>query len=198
MLLSIARAINRLLGFPELGQLTLAALLGSLCAGLGVKNEVPPSEAASVVANELLVVNVVVLGASPEGQEVVQTPGELVTAVRIDGLEHAEKDPDVHSQDVEVLGDGAEYDGDTDSSESENHDFDGRRVLSSETKGRRVLVVDLVDVLVEERAGVHGAVHPVMPCVLHDEEDGDLECHLVNAREGDGSLEAEVLAHRVE
>jgi hypothetical protein len=141
--------------------------------------------------------NVVVLSASPEGQEVVQAPGELVTAVRIDSLEHTEDDPNVHGQDVEVFGDGAEDNRYADSSEAQYHDFDRRGVLSSQAEGGRVLVVDLVDVFVEE-GGVHGAVRPVVPCVLHDEKERDLECHLVDAGEGDGGLEAEVLAHGVE
>jgi len=144
------------------------------------------------------VVNVVVLSAGPERQEVVQTPWELVAAVRVDGLEHTEADPRVHGQDVEVLGDGAEDDWDSDSAEAEDHDFNRRGVLGGQTEGSGVLVVDLVDVLVEEGAGVHGAVHPVVPCVLEDEEDGNLVGHLVDAGEGNGSLEAEVLAHGVE
>ena len=36
------------------------------------------------------------------------------------------------------------------------------------------------------------------PTSDHDEEDGDLVCHLVDARERNRSLEAEVLAHGVE
>ena len=143
-------------------------------------------------------VNVVVLGAGPEGQEVVQTPWELVTAVCVDGLGQTEDDPNVHGQNVEILGDGAEDNGDTDGAETQDHDFDGRGVFSSQAKGSRVLVVDLVDVLVEERAGVHGTVGPVVPCVLENEEDGDLVSHLVDARERNRGLETEVLAHGVE
>ena len=191
-------AIARLLRLPGLGHLALSALLGGLCASICVENIVPPPEAASVVANELLVVDVVVLGAGPERQKVVQAPGELVAAVGIDGLEKTDDDPDVHGQEVEVLGDGAPHDGYTDSSETQNHDLNGRGILGGETKGSRVLVVDLVDVLVQERAGVHGAVGPVVPRILADEEDGELVCYLVDAGEGDRRLEAKVLAHGVE
>lgn len=142
-------------------------------------------------------VNIVVLGAGPEGEEVVQTPGELVTAVGIDGLEQAEHDPDVHGEDVQVTGDGAPENGRADSAKTKDHDFDGRGVLGGETEGCRILVVDFVDVLVEE-AEVHSAVHPVVPGILEDEEDGDLESHLVGARERDGGAEAKELAHGVE
>lgn len=143
-------------------------------------------------------VNIVVLSASPERKEVVQAPGELIATVRIDGLEQTEDDPAVHGQDVEILGDGAPDDGASYGTETEDHDFDRRGVLSSQTEGRRVLVVNLVDVLVKERAGVHETVSPVVPRVLHHEEDGDLVGHLVEGRKRDVGFETEVLAHGVE
>ena len=58
-------------------------------------------------------------------------------------------------------------------------------------------MVDLVDVLVQ-RTPVHGAVHPVVPGVLKDEEDCDLVGHGPDGWEGDGSLETTVLRHGVE
>lgn len=76
-----------------------------------------------------------VLGASPEGKEMVKRPGELVARVCVDGLEETQDNPDVHCQDVEVLGDGAKYDGDTNSTETQAHDFDWRGVFGSKTKG---------------------------------------------------------------
>jgi hypothetical protein len=193
----IAHRLLSLLGL-SLGQLPLAPLLGSLGTSLGVKAEVPPPEAAGVVSNELLVVDVVVLSASPEGKEVVQAPGELVAAVRINGLEHAEDNPCVHGENVEILGDGTPEDRASDGSETQDHDFDRGGVLSGEAKGSRVLVVDLVDVLVEEGACVHEAVSPVVPGIFHDEEDGNLVRHLVEWRERNRCLETEILAHRVE
>lgn len=45
---------------------------------------------------------------------------------------------------------------------------------------------------------MHGTMCPVMPGILQNEEDGDLVCHLPGAREWNGGLEAEVLAHGVE
>jgi hypothetical protein len=127
----------------------------------------------------------------------VQTPGKVVPAVRIDSLEHTDCDPRVHGQDVEILCNGAIQNRRSDGSETKGHDFDGGRVLGGETEGCGVLVVDLVDVLVQ-RAPVHGAVSPVMPCVLEYEEDGYLVGHLPHAGKGNGRAKAEVLAHGVE
>ena len=58
-------------------------------------------------------------------------------------------------------------------------------------------MVNLVDVPVQ-RSPVHSSVGPVVPCILQYEEDGDLEGHLVHARERDRGGEADVLAHGVE
>jgi hypothetical protein len=190
--------LHHLLSLPGLGELLLAPLLRSLSTSLGVKDKVPPPEAAGVVADKLLMVNIVVLGAGPERKEVVQRPGELVSTVRVDGLEDTEHNPDVHSQNVKILGDGAPDDGAADGSETQDHDLDRRGVLGSKTEWSGVLVVDLVDVLVEEWNGVHRAMHPVVPGILEDEEDSDLVGHGEEAREWDGGLEAEVLAHGVE
>jgi hypothetical protein len=57
--------------------------------------------------------------------------------------------------------------------------------------------VDLVDVLVQ-RTPVHGAVHPVVPCVFKNKEDCDLVGHGEERWEGDGSLETAVLRHGME
>jgi hypothetical protein len=192
------RATNRLLSLPGLGQLPLPPVLGSLSTSLGVETEVPPPEAAGVVSDELLVVHIVVLGASPERKEVVQAPRELVAAVRINGLEYTDGDPGVHGENVEVLGDGTPEDGAADGSEAQDHDFNGRGVLGGDAEGSRVLVVNLVDVLVQERACVHEAMRPVVPGIFHDEENGDLVGHLEERRERNRCREAEVLAHRVE
>lgn len=58
-------------------------------AGLGIHEVVPPPEARRVVADEFLVVHVVVLGAGPEWEEMPQRPGEIVTGMRVDGLEQS-------------------------------------------------------------------------------------------------------------
>jgi hypothetical protein len=45
---------------------------------------------------------------------------------------------------------------------------------------------------------VHGAVSPVVPGILENEEDRDLVCHGEKRWEGSGSLKTEVLRHGVE
>lgn len=80
--------------------------------------------------------DVVVFGASPEGEEVMQTPRKLVAGMRVDGLEQPEHNPEIHGQDVEVLCDGAPEEGHADGSEAEDHDFNGRGVFGGESEGR--------------------------------------------------------------
>ncbi len=58
-------------------------------------------------------------------------------------------------------------------------------------------MVDFVDVLVE-RAPVQSTVRPVMPCVLQNEEDGDLICHGEERRERYAGGESEVLGRGME
>lgn len=65
-----------------------------------------------------------VICASPEWEEVVEAPGEFVTAVGIDGLEEAQHDPNVHGEDVQVTSEGTPKNRAANGSESENHDFD--------------------------------------------------------------------------
>ena len=128
----------------------------------------------------------------------MQAPRELISTVRIDGLEQTEYNPSIHGQNVEILGDSAPQNRYADSSEPKHHDLDGRGVFSSQPERSRVLMVNLVDVFIEERACMHGAMHPVVPGVFHDEENGNLKGHLVDAGERNGGGEAEVLAHGVE
>jgi hypothetical protein len=181
-----------LLGFPA-----FTSSLGSLWSRLSVHEVVPPSEAACVVANEAFVVNVVVFSTSPEWEEVMQAPGEFVTTVSVDSLEKTEGDPDVHSQDVEILCEQSPDDRDHDGSSAENHSFNRRSVFSGETEGGGVLMMDLVDASVE-RTPVHCAVHPVVPCVLQHEEDCDLVGHGSPMRKGDTGVHAASLRHGVE
>lgn len=131
-----------------LGQTSLSPLLGSLGPGLGIQQVVPPPEAAGVIADEPFMMDVMVFGAGPEREEVVQAPGELIAAMGVDGLEQPTDNPDVHGQDVEIPGHGAQQDGRSDGAEAQDHDFDGGRVLCGETEWSRVLMVDLVDALV--------------------------------------------------
>ena len=181
-----------LLGLPGLdsSKLLLPASLAGLGTSLGVEHVVPPPEAGGIVANELLVVHVVVVGAGPEGEEVPQAPGEVVAAVGVDGLEESEDNPHVHGHEVEITGDSHPDDGRPDDTRRKEHDLDRRRVLGGQAEGSRVCVVQLVDRAVQ-RAVVKPAVEPVVPGVLHHKEDGDLESHLPGRGEGHAILQAE-------
>lgn len=138
-----------------------------------------------------------VLGAGPEGQEVAQTPWEIIAGVRVDGLEETQDNPHVHGEQVQVTGKGDPEDGAAYGSNGQQHNFNWRGVLGGKTKRSRVGVVQLVDVLVE-RAVVQSAVEPVVPGVFHDEEDGDLVGHLEPGREGDTVVHAKVHGNGVE
>jgi hypothetical protein len=142
-------------------------------------------------------VNIMMLSTRPERQEVVQRPGELVSGVCIDSLEKTAHDPEVHSQDVQIASDSAPCDRTEDCAGAQDHDFDGRGVLGCQTEGGGVVVMDLVDGAVE-RAPVHGAVGPVVPGVLDDEEDGDVHGDLPHGGEGDAGVHAEEDGHGVE
>lgn len=133
----------------------------------------------------------------PERKEVVQAPGELVATVSIDSLEKTANDPEIHCQDVELTCDKNPDDGAKNSTKSQNHDFDWRRVFSGKAEWSRVLVVDLVDVLVE-RAPMHCAMCPIMPRILQDEKDGNVESHCLPAGERDTGIHAAEFCHWVE
>ena len=98
---------------------------------------------------------------------------------------------------MQVSRDGAPQYGGSNSAETQDHDLDGGSVFGGHAEGRRVLVVDFMDVFVE-RTPVEGAVGPVVPCVFEDKEDGDLVGHRKEGWEGNAGCEAEVLGHRVE
>jgi len=97
-------------GLSHLGHTALPPLLCGFRTRFGIHHLVPPPKAAGVVAYELLVVHIVPLGSTPAGEEVVQAPWEFVSAVCVDGLEQAENDPGIHSQNMQVAGDGAPED----------------------------------------------------------------------------------------
>lgn len=141
--------------------------------------------------------DIVVVGTSPEWEEVVQAPGEFVTGVSIDCLEEAADNPEVHCHDVEILEDGAEDDGNADSAESEDHGLDGGGIFSGKTERCAVLMVQLVNHLVQAR-GVQKPVKPIVPGIFENEEQSNLPGHLGPVREGHRGREAKVLCHWVE
>lgn len=88
------------------------------------------------------------VSASPEWEEMVKTPREFVTAVRIDGLKQAQHDPNVHSEDVQISSHRTPEDWTTDSAKPKNHNLNWGRILGCHAERCRVLMVNLVNGLV--------------------------------------------------
>lgn len=55
----------------------------------------------------------------------MQAPGELIAAVRVNGLEQPAHNPQVHSQDMQVARNGAPEDRGTNGAETKHQDFNG-------------------------------------------------------------------------
>lgn len=120
-----------------LGLLKGLALTSNFCgfwSRSSIHHGIPPSETARVVSDKTLVVDIVMLGTSPEWQEMVQAPWEIVATMSIDGLEETKNDPDIHCKDVKVPGAHDPRDRSCNRAGTENHDFDRRRVLCGHTK----------------------------------------------------------------
>lgn len=181
----------------DLSKLAVAALLVSLSTSLSVQGPVPPAEARSVVANELLVVHVVVVGTSPDREEMAQAPREVVAAVGVDSLPQTKDDPEVHGDEVKLTGDSKDDNGRSDNAHTEKHSLDRRSVLGCKAERSGIGMVQLVDVLVE-RSVVQAAMEPVVPGILENEADGDLHSHLPQRRKRNAVVEAEVGGHGVE
>lgn len=99
------------------------------------------------------------LSARPKGNDVLEGPGEVVTAVRIDGLEETEGDPHIHGEDVEVSGEIAIKKGAENGACTQDGNFCGMRILCSESEGCRVLVMDFMDVFIQ-----NASVQSLMSC----------------------------------
>jgi len=115
----------------------------------------------------------VVFGAGPEGDNVLEGPWEVVTAVGVDSLEKTERDPDVDGEDVEVAAEPAVQKRSGEGSSAENEDLCRVCVLGSKTEGSRVLVVNLVDMFVEGTP-MKSLVSKVVEHILKDKEESDL------------------------
>lgn len=187
---------NCLLGLRNLG-LVFPSALQRIWGVLGVKDIIPPPEAAGIVADELLMVEIVVIGTSPEGKEMVKAPREFITTVSINGLEQAQDDPDVHGKNVEFTCHRTPNNRTPDSSEAQDHHFNRGGIFSSQAKRGRVLVVDFVNGLVEGTP-MKSTVGEIMPGILHHKEDCNLICHGPKGREWDRGWESTELCQWVE
>lgn len=112
------RTRKKSLRLRRLRKFLISPSLHSLRRILSIKTIIPPSKAARKVPDEFLMVDVMVIRAGPDGEEMMQTPGEVIAAMRIDGLEQTHGDPDVHSEDVQIAGDGAPEDGRADGADA--------------------------------------------------------------------------------
>lgn len=90
---------------------TLALHLFSICFGywsaFRLEQVVCPSERAGVVANEKMMVFIMMVCTCPERKEVVQRPWELVTRVGVNSLEQPQADPDRNGEQMQVSGEVA-------------------------------------------------------------------------------------------
>lgn len=179
--LSLRHALHPALSAAELGQpLSLQPLLLDLLQllllqrvpllGLGsshtllvravlvvrAEQVVPPSERSRIVVHERHVVEIMVICATPERDDVLQRPGEIVPAVRVDRLEETQGDPDVDAEDVQVGPEEAVEQRSSDGAGAEDEDFEWVGVFGCEAEGRGVFVVHLVDVLVERACTTKG------------------------------------------
>ena len=141
--------------------------------------------------------NIMMLSPRPEGQEVMQAPRKIVTAMRVDRLEQTQHNPDIHCQYMQVPGDRAPDDGAEHRSEAQQHDLNWRRVFGCHPEGSAVLVVDLMDVLIQ-RTPMQRTMAPIVPRILDDEENRNLVRHREQAREGYTRAQPEILRHGVE
>lgn len=73
--------------------------------------------------------HIMMVRARPKRQEMMQTPRELVSAVRVDCLEQSADNPNVHRQYMQITGEGAPKNRGADGAETEDHDFDRGSVL---------------------------------------------------------------------
>jgi hypothetical protein len=94
------------------------------------EHPVPPPETRSVAVDECHVVEIVVVGSGPEWQPVTKRPGEIVARVGVDGLEQTEGDPEVDGENVEILAEETVEEWSTQSTLSEDQDFERVGVFS--------------------------------------------------------------------
>lgn len=152
----------------------LCRLLGvSLLVVGGICSEDPVhmSERRAIAVDCLFVVEVMVVCARPEGNDLVQAPREVVARMRIHRLEQPQNDPDVHSDNVQVASaQHAVRERSADRTESKDKDLEWVRVLGGETEGSAIVVVQLVDLLVK-RSPVQCTVGPVCRMTIEPVKD---------------------------
>jgi hypothetical protein len=110
--------------------------------------EIAPAKGGGEIVHESHVVEIVMIGAGPEGENVLERPREVVSAMSIDGLEETESGPDVHGENVKVCCAEDVEDRSCDGSSTEDENLGWMGVFSSEAKGSRIFVVYLMYVFI--------------------------------------------------
>ena len=92
---------------------------------------VPPSERGTVTICEGHVVVIVVIGSSPEGEDVSERPREVVSRVSVDCLAQSESNPEVDGENVQILSEEAVKEGARNGTLGEDKDFEWVGVFGS-------------------------------------------------------------------
>ena len=132
-----------------------------------------------------------VRGAGPEGDQIGRVPGEIETAVVLNGLPKPEHEPYPDGEHVV----GEDY-GPQHCPDAEEDSLHWMCILSGHPEWCSVLVMHLVDERVDLRP-VQESVQPVEPEVLDDVEDRDLPKESMHGGQGELDSESHKLGHIV-
>lgn len=144
-----------------------------------------------------MVMQIVMLRPSPERKEMSQAPRKVVTGMRVDGLELAQRHPYEHGGQMDCSGDQAGDQRRYCGAETEKQGLPRRCVFSRESERGGVLVVDAVDVAIQGTP-MHGPMKEVVVRVFDEEPQDDLRQHDGPAGEGSFITDAKLLHQRVE
>lgn len=89
------------------------------------------------------------LGTTPEREDVVQAPGEVVAGVSVDGLMKTQGNPDIDGEDVQVVREVAIQERASNGAHSEDEDLERVRELGGEAERCAISVVQLVDLAIQ-------------------------------------------------
>lgn len=154
-------------------------------------------ERARVITPEVPVVIVMPVRSSPQREDPSQTPREIVSRVRVDGLELTQSHPSQHSHQMHLAGEVAKDQRGSNRAQAKKHGLPWAGVLGRQTKRRGILMVHPMDGTIK-RAPVEGTVEPVVIRIFDEEEDCDLNGEGFKVRKWKGVLKTEQLHHRVE
>jgi len=116
------------------------------------------------------------LSARPKWNDVLERPGKVISGMGIDGLEKTEGDPNVDGDYMQVWLEPAVEKRPENSSRSEDHDFERMCVFRSETEGRGIFVMELVNMFVEQGC-VEELMGEIVEHVLEEKEECELRDH---------------------